>query len=153
MTKEEISAMGISPDLAEKIAESFSQLDGENAALKSAAEEREKEIGALKLSFATEKALMKAGARNIKAVGSLLEREKISLDETGNLIGADEQIEAIKQSDPYLFEGAETAQNIQRTEILGSFSPEESIDENASQADFSNMTYSQITEYLERNKD
>ncbi len=150
MTKEEISAMGISPDLAEKIAESFSQLDGENAALKSAAEKKEKEISALKLSFATEKALMKAGARNIKAVGSLLEREKISLDETGKLIGADEQIEAIKQSDPYLFESAAAAQ---RTEILGSFSPEESIDENAAQADFSNMTYSQITEYLERNKD
>ncbi len=150
MTKEEIFNMGISPDLAEKLAESFSRLDGENAALKAAAEEKEKEIGALKLSFATEKALMKAGARNIKAVGSLLEREKISLDETGKLIGADEQIEAIKQSDPYLFESAEPAR---RTEILGSFSPEESIDENASQADFSQMTYSQITEYLERNKD
>lgn len=150
MTKEEISAMGISPDLAEKLAESFSRLDEENAALKAAAEEKEKEISTLKLSFATEKALMKAGARNIKAVGSLLESDKISLDETGKLTGADEQIEAIKQSDPYLFESAEPAR---RTEILGSFSPEESMDENASQADFSQMTYSQITEYLERNKD
>ena len=53
--------------------------------------------------FALEKALTKANVRNPKAIKALLNTETIKLDgET--LLGLDDQLEAVKKSDPYLFE-------------------------------------------------
>ena len=46
---------------------------------------------------------MNAGAVNITAVGALLDMSKISLDEKGNLVGADEQIKALKETQKWAF--------------------------------------------------
>ena len=55
--------------------------------------------------FALEKALTKANVRNPKAIKALLNTETIKLDgET--LLGLDDQLKAVKESDPYLFEEA-----------------------------------------------
>lgn len=53
--------------------------------------------------FALERSLNKAKAKNPKAVRALLETENIKLD-GDKLIGLDDQLKAIKESDPYLFE-------------------------------------------------
>lgn len=42
-------------------------------------------------------------AKDVIAVGALLDKSKISLDEAGNLVGADDQIAALKQSKGWAF--------------------------------------------------
>jgi len=65
-------------------------------------EEYEKQLKEQRLAFAVERAVAKAEARNVKAVVALLDASKISLDGE-NLLGIDEQVAALKKSDPYLF--------------------------------------------------
>lgn len=69
---------------------------------KQAAEDYEKQLKEQRFAFAVERAVAKADARNVKAVVALLDKTKISLDGE-NLIGFDEQVAALKESDPYLF--------------------------------------------------
>ncbi len=56
----------------------------------------------MKLDFAIEKALTVAKAKNTKAVKALLDMDKVKLD-GDQLLGIDEQLKALQQSDPYLF--------------------------------------------------
>lgn len=69
---------------------------------KQATEDYEKQLKDQRFAFAVERAVAKADARNVKAVVALLDASKISLDGE-NLLGFDEQIAALKKSDPYLF--------------------------------------------------
>jgi len=69
---------------------------------KQAAEDYEKQLKEQRFAFAVERAVAKADARNVKAVVALLDASKISLDGE-NLLGFDEQVAALKESDPYLF--------------------------------------------------
>ncbi len=69
---------------------------------KQATEDYEKQLKDQRFAFAIERAVAKADARNVKAVMALLDKTKISLDGE-NLLGFDEQIAALKESDPYLF--------------------------------------------------
>jgi len=69
---------------------------------KQATEEYEKQLKDQRFAFAVERAVAKADARNVKAVVSLLDVSKISLDGE-NLLGFDEQIAELKKSDPFLF--------------------------------------------------
>lgn len=61
------------------------------------------DIAAAKLGGALETALVSAKAKNNKAVKALLDMEKITLD-GDTLKGLDEQIKALSESDPYLFD-------------------------------------------------
>lgn len=69
---------------------------------KQVTEDYEKQLKDQRFAFAIERAVAKADARNVKAVVALLDTSKISLDGE-NLLGFDEQIAALKKSDPYLF--------------------------------------------------
>ena len=69
---------------------------------KQAAEDYEKQLKEQRFAFAVERAVAKADARNVKAVVALLDASKISLDGE-NLFGFDEQVTALKKSDPFLF--------------------------------------------------
>ena len=69
---------------------------------KQATEDYEKQLKDQRFAFAIERAVAKADARNVKAVVALLDTSKISLDGE-NLLGFDEQVAALKGSDPYLF--------------------------------------------------
>lgn len=69
---------------------------------KQVTEDYEKQLKDQRFAFAIERAVAKADARNVKAVMALLDTSKISLDGE-NLLGFDEQIAALKKSDPYLF--------------------------------------------------
>ncbi|GFN35812.1 phage scaffolding protein [Tepidimicrobium xylanilyticum] len=65
-------------------------------------EEYENKIAALRKETAIELALKDAKARNIKAVKALLDLDKVSLD-GDNILGLEEQLKGLKESDPYLF--------------------------------------------------
>ena len=54
------------------------------------------------LDQAIEKQAKELGVRNVKAILGLVNMDKVSLD-NGNLIGFKDQVEAYKESDPYLF--------------------------------------------------
>ncbi len=88
-------AAGNSDELKQQI----SELQEANKATK---EEWEAKTAQMQLNFAIEKALTTAKAKNAKAVKALLDMEKVKLDGE-QLLGLDDQLKAIKESDPYLF--------------------------------------------------
>lgn len=59
--------------------------------------------------FTLDKSLTGAKVKNAKAVRALLDTEKIKLDGE-KLLNLDDQLEALKESDPYLFDVAEEQQ-------------------------------------------
>ena len=56
---------------------------------------------ALKKAAAVDMAVMKAGARNAKAVKALIDMDKVTVKDDGTIEGLD--IEKIKETDGYLF--------------------------------------------------
>lgn len=62
----------------------------------------EQQIADLKKSSAIDLALTQAGAKNIKAAKALLDSESLELTDEG-LKGLDDQLDALKESDGYLF--------------------------------------------------
>lgn len=74
-----------------------------NEAAELVRKEYEEKIKAIRLGYLIEIALLKAGARNIKAAAALLEPESISIDENGNVSGLDEQIERLKKDEESAF--------------------------------------------------
>lgn len=83
----------------------------------------EKELSKIKTNFAIEKAVIKAGARNAKAVTSLLDYE--SLQDSNNLENdISEQINKLKETDNYLFADKETIKVVSKSNA-----PTESVDE------------------------
>lgn len=60
-------------------------------------------IKTLKIDTAITKALSKSGAMNETILTGLLDRTKIAIGEDNTITGIQEQITALKESDPYLF--------------------------------------------------
>ncbi len=65
------------------------------------------DLKSTKLNYEMNSALDKYGAKNPKAVSSLIDKDKISFNETGEVTGLLEQLEALKKSDEYLFKTTE----------------------------------------------
>ena len=84
---------------SEELKAQIEQLQAEN---KKAAEEWQAKMAQMQLDFAIERALAAAKAKNAKAVKALLDMEKVELDGE-QLLGLDDQLKALQQSDPYLF--------------------------------------------------
>jgi len=84
---------------SEELKKQIEQLQNDN---KKASEEWETKLAQMQLDFALERALTTAKAKNAKAVKALLDMEKVKLDGE-QLLGLEEQLKAIQQSDPYLF--------------------------------------------------
>lgn len=78
------------------------QIEALQAENKKAGEEWQAKMAQMQLDFALERALTAAKAKNPKAVKALLDMEKVKLDGE-QLLGLDDQLKAIQQSDPYLF--------------------------------------------------
>lgn len=76
------------------------KLKADNKAKDDAASKQLKET---QLNYQTELALVKAGALNTKAASALIDKNKLSLDEKGNVTGLDEQLEALKSDDSSKF--------------------------------------------------
>jgi len=83
----------------EELSQKITELQDQN---KATAEEYENKLQAQQFDFAVEKALTKTGAKNVKAVKALLDLEKVKLDGE-NLIGLQDQVEALQENEPYLF--------------------------------------------------
>jgi hypothetical protein len=84
---------------SEELKAQIEQLQAEN---QKAAEEWQAKMAQMQLDFAIEKALAAAKAKNPKAVKALLDLEKVKLDGE-QLLGLDDQLKALKESDSYLF--------------------------------------------------
>jgi len=66
-------------------------------------EEYETKMKETKLDMAIENELIKEKARNPDAVKALLNKDAISLDEDGNVVGLPEQLDNLKEEEDYLF--------------------------------------------------
>lgn len=61
--------------------------------------------------FKITNALRDSGAKNVKAVEALLDLDKVSVDDNGALIGLNDQLGHVKESDAYLFNNSQTGDN------------------------------------------
>ena len=76
-------------------------VEGLKADVKSWETKYNNDMRALKKAAAVDMAVMKAGARNAKAVKALIDMEKVTVKDDGTIEGLD--IEKIKETDGYLF--------------------------------------------------
>lgn len=92
-------------DLKGKVKDSdelTAEIDQLQKANKEAKEKYEADLTAQQKSFLVDKALNSAGARNAKAVSSLLDLDSVEVKD-GQLTGLDDQLKALRDSDSYLF--------------------------------------------------
>ena len=66
------------------------------------------DLESARLDSAIQLAIAKSGTLSEKALMGLLDKDKIKFDKDGKLTGLDEQIEAIKKEDSFLFKAAES---------------------------------------------
>ena len=78
--------------------------DDYKAKFEQAQADSKKQLEEMQFNHALDGALTSAKARNIKAVRALLEADKIKLNKDGTLTGLNEQLEALKKDNSYLFE-------------------------------------------------
>jgi len=84
------------------------QIEKLQADNKTAAETYQSDLAKTKVDYQTELALTQAGAKNVKAVKALLNSDKITLNDKGQLSGLDDQLEAVKKDNDFLFQGDTT---------------------------------------------
>ncbi len=120
------------------------QIETLQADNKTASEKYKNEITQLKINSAVDMALTKAGAKTLKAVKALIDIDKISVDESGNVTGVEEQIKGLAEGEDtkYLF-NSEAFKGVS----VGSGGQEPEA------ADISKMSYTEMCAYLEKNPD
>lgn len=89
---------------AKKAGESVTTLQATIDSLKQQVAERDTTITGMKRSGKIQETLRKAKVRDVAVVERLLDASKIGEDDKGNLTGIDDQVKALKESTPYLFE-------------------------------------------------
>ncbi len=105
------------------------------------------EINRIKIDSAVERAITSANAKNAKAVKALLDLSDAKLDSDGNIKGLSAQLDALKQSDGYLF-------NSDKPEIAGAkpqggSEPHKGI----TKEEFAHMGYSQRAKLFETDRE
>lgn len=93
----------------EELQATIKQLQDDN---KAAAAKYQNDLAAKEKGYKIEGALRDAKAKNVKAVLSLIDTEKVSVQKDGTLDGLTDQIEAVKKSDSYLFDAENAGQPI-----------------------------------------
>ena len=93
----------------EELEATIKQLQEDN---KATAAKYQNDLAAKEKGFKIEGALRDAKAKNVKAVLSLIDTEKVSVQKDGTLDGLTNQIEAVKKSDSYLFDAENAGQPI-----------------------------------------
>lgn len=93
----------------EELEATIKQLQEDN---KAATAKYQNDLAAKEKGFKIEGALRDAKAKNVKAVLSLIDTEKVSVKKDGTLDGLTDQIEAVKKSDSYLFDAENAGQPI-----------------------------------------
>lgn len=93
----------------EELEATIKQLQRDN---KAATAKYQSDLAAKEKGFKIEGALRDAKAKNVKAVLSLIDTEKVNVQKDGTLDGLTDQIEAVKKSDSYLFDTENAGQPI-----------------------------------------
>lgn len=122
----------------EELQNAIEQLQEEN---KKVSEEYQQKLEKQAFEFAIESALRDAKAKNIKAVKANLNVDGLKLSD-GKVIGLDEQLTALKESDSYLFE----AENDSSTGLAGRqphVNPSAPLKGNITKEQFEKMGYSE----------
>ena len=101
--------------LQSQLTEANSKLEGYDPEWKVKAQQMQQEadqkVEAVRFDYALKAALAQAKARNPEKVAKLIERDAIKLVD-GKLVGLEEQLKTLKESDGYLFEGDKPAPEI-----------------------------------------
>lgn len=92
---------------AKKGSDSANMVSDLQEQLKQAQADAANKLAAQQKDFSIDKALTQAGAKNNKATLALLDTDKVSVDDNGQLIGLNEQIDSVKESNPFLFADTE----------------------------------------------
>ncbi len=87
----------------------IAQLTADKDSAIQANEQLTRQVEQMKFDNAFNLALAKSGAKNEKALMGMIDKSKIQLGEDGKLNGFDEQLNALKTTDAYLFEGSEAS--------------------------------------------
>ena len=124
----------------EALTKQIADLQAQNAEQKKA---HEAEMNQLRLDNAINTALTTAGAKNMKAVRSLIDNSKLKLGEDGKVAGLDDQIAALQKSDAYMFHDKKTT--------FKGFQPGNPAVPPDKNVDFSKMSYDELISYLDQN--
>lgn len=100
----------------------------------------------MKIDTAITKALSKSGAMNETILTGLLDRTKIAIGEDNTITGIQEQITALKESDPYLFK-----QDSIKGVVLGDATPK--TNDGITKEQFNKMSYLDRVQLQETNPD
>lgn len=129
----------------EELQKQIKELQSQNKAKE---EEYQTKFNQLKLDNALELALTKEGARNSRAVKSLLKLDLLKMD-NDNLIGLSEQLTKLKETDGYLFE---TKEKEGKQATPQGLEPKVANGKDNSTVDMNKMTYDELCKYYENNK-
>lgn len=131
---------------SEELQKQISDLQEAN---KAAVKEYEGKIKQMQIDNAVDKAITGANGKNVKAIRALLNLEKAELSEDGTVKGLSEQLETLAKAEDssFLFDtGVPKVKGMVPGAGAGAGASGQGVD-------FSKMSYSQISEYLEANPD
>ncbi len=158
--KEKLINLGVSEEVVENVmslikkeyvsAEKYSRdtavlndrIAAVSAESEAAGKRHREDMDRLKIDNAVDLALSQAGAITGKAVRALIDMDKVSFDDKGNVCGVTEQVEQLAGSSDtgYLF----NRQGVKGVSI--------GVGEREPRADVGSMSYSEICEYLKRER-
>ena len=100
--------LGLSPEVSQQILERVLSIEQERDSAKDALQSVERAYAAHRMEAAVSRALADAGAKNLTAAGSLIDKSALT-EEEGGFSGLLEQVARIKKDCGYLFYGGEAA--------------------------------------------
>lgn len=96
-----------------QLGEANSKLEGYDPEWKAKAEKAEKDaaaqLNAMRRSHAIEAGITARKGKNVKAIRALIDEEAVTVNEKGEVIGLNEQLDAVENENAYLF-GSDEAQ-------------------------------------------
>ena len=128
---------------SEALKKQIEQIQSDN---KKKDEEHAAEIKRLKIDAAIDTALTEAKAKNLKAAKALLDMEKITLNDKGEISGLSEQIKSLTGSKDtsFIFDSKGGS-------FRGAKHGEDGHDDGDGKPDFGKMTYAELAQYLSEN--
>ncbi len=125
---------------AKKGSESASLVSDLQEQLKTAQIEAADKLASQQKSFAIDKALTAAGAKNAKATLALLDTDKVSVDDNGQLLGLSEQLDVVKAENSFLFDGGTQDDSVKKPGVQA-FSSGNPSSGSPANVDLSKMSY------------
>ena len=125
----------------------LTESESANETLKAAERDSQyaKQIRDMQVDNGINSAILQCGVKNPKILTSLLNKEAITLNEDGSISGLQEQIEALKQSDSYLFT-SDTPKGV----VPGETNTQHT---GLTKEEFNKLTYEQMNELYTENPD